>query len=451
MKIVIIGLGTIGRTILKSASEEGHTIIIIDEDSTKIQRLTEIYDVVGFVGNGASMEVQKNANVKGADLVIALAGTDEQNILACMVAKKIGVQNTIARVRNPDYRKQVIEMREELGISMIVNPEQETAYEIYNLISLPVSTQVEKFAKGRVLLVEIVAKKGCSLIGETLISLGSKICTKILVCAVQRGDKAIIPSGNFKIEEGDKIHFTADARKIRDFLSEVNLVSVPIKNIMIVGGGRTGHYLANALSQKKYNIKLIEGNRVKAEKLSEALPKVDVICGNGTQHNLLIEEGIEKTDAFVALTDIDEENMIVSMFANKKNVKKTIVRVKSEDLYGMLGELDINYTVSPKYVVSSRVLSYIRAIENSRGSNVKTLYQLVSGQIEALEFVAKTDANIYDKPIKELNIKENCLIGCIIRQNEIIIPDGDTTIHLGDTVIIVTTQKHLDDLMDVFN
>ncbi len=449
MRITIIGLGTIGKTILKSLSGEGHAITIIDDDKRTIEELIERYDVLGVVGNGASMDIQKEAGVKESDLVIVLTQSDELNILACLVAKKIGAKNTIARVRNPDYRKQISVMKDDLGIAMVVNPEQETANEIFNIINLPSVNQIEHFAKGRVSLVEVIAEKGCSLIGQTLISLGKTLNTKVLICAVQRADEVIIPSGNFKIEEGDRIHFTANAKSLGDFLSEANLVKSPFKNIMIVGGGRIGYYLADALSKKKYAVKLLENDPAACEALAELLPRATVVCGNGTQHDVLIEEGITAMDAFVALTDIDEENMIVSMFANKKNVKKSITQIKSDDLYGMLDELGINNNVSPKHIVAGRIISYIRALANSVGSKVQTLYQLVNSQVEALEFTAAKWENFYDKPLRELNMKKNCLIACIIRQNEVIIPNGDSEIHLGDNVVVVTTHKNFDDLNDV--
>ena len=450
MKIVIIGLGTIGRTVLKSLSGEGHTVTIIDENKDKVEDLIERYDVSGVVGNGACMEIQREAHVRGADLAIVLTNSDELNVFACLVAKKIGVKSTVARVRNPEYRKQILEMKDELGISMIVNPELDTAAEIFNLINLPAIAKAEHFANGRVLMVEIVAEKGCALIGETLISLGKKLTSKVLICAVQRGDSVIIPSGNFVIEEGDHIHVTSDANTLRDFLSEVRLFRQPLKNIMIVGGSKIGYYLADALSKKRCRIKLIEGRKATADELAELLPRVTVIYGNGSRHDLLLEEGIEAMDAFVALTDIDEENMIISMFANKMNVRKTITQIKSDDLYGMLSELGIRNTVSPRDIVANRVISYIRALENKRGSNVLTLYRLVNRQVEALEFFAKRQEKFYDKPFSELKIKENCLVACIIRNNEVIIPRGSSSIRQGDNVIVVTTHKNFDDLRDIF-
>lgn len=452
MKIVIIGVGTIGKTVLKSLSGKGYTITIIDEDKDKIESLIEKYDVQGVIGNGASLDIQREAGVRGADLVIALTRSDELNVFACLVAKKIGVKNTIARVRNPEYRRQIIEMQDELEISMIVNPEEDTATEIFNIISLPGIAKVERFAKGRVLLVEIVAEKGCILIGETLSTIARKLDSKVLICAVQRGNEVIIPSGNFMFEEGDRIHFTSESTVLRDFLSEIKAVKSPLKNIMIVGGSKIAYYLADALSKKKYKVKLVENDKKTAEELAEMLPKVTVINGNGAQHDLLIEEGIEAMDAFIALTDIDEENMIVSMFANKMKVKKTITKIKSDELYGMLLELGITNNVSPKDIVANRVLSYVRALENKRGSNVLTLYKLVNNQVEALEFLAKRQDRFYDKPLKELKpkLKDNCLIACILRNNTVIIPDGNTSIQQGDNVIVVTTHKDFDDLRDIF-
>lgn len=448
MKIVIIGLGAIGATVLKSLSEEGHVITIIDESRELIEGLIEKYDVSGVTGNGACMDIQLEAGVNNADLVIALTRNDELNIFACLVARRLGVSNTIARVRNPAYRKQIAEMKDALGISLIINPEMEMAHEIFHLISLPSVVRVERFAKGRALLVEVVVEKGCTLIGESLLSLGKKLHSKFLICAVQRGGQVFIPSGHFVIEENDRIHFTSDSRNLVDFLSEVRLVQSPIQNIMIVGGSKIGFYLADALSQKKYTVKLIESSAAKAEELAEALPHATVICGNGTQHDLLIEEGIEAMDAFVTLTAVDEENIIASMFANKKQVKKTITQIESDDLYGMLDELGIDSNVSTKQIVAGRVISYVRALVNSRGSNILTLYRLVNNQVEALEFSAKTES-ICDRPLMDLPIKKNCLIACIIRNNEVIIPHGGSEIHLGDHVVVVTTCKNFDDLTDV--
>lgn len=448
MKILIIGMGMIGRTILQSLSGEGHTITVIDQDKEKIERVTERFDVMGVVGNGASLQVQKDAGAKNADTVIAVTGSDELNIVACIVAKKAGATGTIARVRNPEYRKQIYEMKDELGISMVVNPELETANEIFDLISLPSISDVEHFAKGKVSLVEIVAESGCSLIGETLISLGKKLETKVLICAVQRGDEVFIPGGDFEIREGDKISFTAESRSLGEFLTEICVVTSPLRNIMIVGGGMIGYYLAEALSRKRYRVKVIESNRENADEMAELLPKVEVAFGDGTRHSVLVEEGLDAMDAFVAITGSDEANIIVSMFANSRSVRKTITQIKSDDLTKMTVGKQIDHSVSPKHIVASRVSSYVRALANKRGSNVLTLYKLVNGRVEALEFCAKTKQSFYNKPLKDLKIKKNCLVGCIIRDGEVIIPNGNSVIQQGDNVVIVTTHKNFDDITD---
>lgn len=450
MKIVIIGLGKIGRTVLNNLSSEDHTITIIDQDKNKVENSIEKYDLSGVVGNGACLDIQQEANVKNADMVIALTNSDEVNILACLVAKRIGAQNTVARVRNPEYRKQIIDMKDELGISMILNPEKETANELFSLINLPSVAQVERFARGKVTLVAIVIEQGCSLIGETLISIGKKFKTRVLICAVQRGDQVFIPSGNFRIQEGDKIHFTSEANSLGDFLNEINLVESPLKNVMIVGGGNIGYYLADDLSKKKYKVKLIECDKQRAEELAELLPKVTVVYGDGTKHDLLLEEGLDAMDAFITLIGIDEENIIVSMFANKQHVRKIITKIDRDELFCMLEEVGIYSNVSPKDIIASRVLRYIRALTNKRGSNIRTLYRLVNNQVEALEFVAKTHEAFFDKPLRELTLKENCLIACIIRNNEVIIPDGNSCIKDNDNVIVVTTHKNFDDLTDIF-
>lgn len=450
MKTVLIGCGTIGRTILEQLAKEEHSIVIIDENKEKVENLIEKYDIAGVVGNGACLDIQEEANVKDADLVIAVTSHDEINIMACLIAKKVGAKHTVARVRNPEYARQSSIFKDEFGLSMIVNPELETSNEILNMINLPSTAKVERFAKGRVTLIEILIEDKNPLIGETLVSIGKKINTKVLICAVQRENEVIIPSGNFIIEKGDRISFTADTNSLSSFLSELNLIKIPLKRIMIVGGSKIGYYLANELCSRKYDVKIIEQKKDRAEELAELLPHATIINGDGTDHDVLIEEGIENMDAFVSLTGVDEENIIVSMYANKLKVKKTIAKVKREGLVGIVGDLDIVNYVSPKNIVANKIMSYTRALNNRRGSNVITLYRLVENKVEALEFIAKKEEDIYNKPLKELKIKDNCLIGCIMRDNKVIIPDGNECIKLNDRVVVVTTHIDFDDLTDAF-
>ena len=450
MKIIVIGCGKIGKTIIEHVSKEGHSLVIVDNNREKVEELIERYDVMGVVGNGASLDIQEEAGVKFADLVIAVTPEDEINILASMVAKKLGASSTIARVRNPEYLRQTKLMQEELGLSMVVNPEQETADEIINMVNLPSLLKLEPFAKGKVNLVEILVEENNPLIGETLITMNKKIKTKVLICAIQRAGNVIIPNGNFKIEQGDRLSITANASSLVTFLKELNLIKSPLKNIMIIGGGKISYYLAKELSNKKYHIKLIEMNKNRAEEMAELLPKVDVICGDGTDHELLIEEGIDASDACIALTNVDEENIIVSMYATGLKIKKVIAKIKRNSFLTMVNDLGIASIVSPKDIVASKIISYIRALSNKRGSNVLTLYKLVNNQVEALEFDAKKKEKFYNKPLKDLNIKENCLIACIIRDGNVLIPSGNDFIQLNDRVLVVTTHQQFDDLMDAF-
>jgi len=451
MKIVVIGCGTIGKTIISHVSKEGHDVIIIDDCKEEVEELIERYDVLGVVGNGASLDIQEEAKVKSADMVVAVTSKDEVNILACMVAKKLGAKSTIARVRNPEYMHQAIIMKEELGLSMIVNPEQETADEITNMISLPSLLKVEHFAKGRVMLIELLADEDSPLVGETLISLAKKLSTKILICAVERGDEVIIPTGNFKIEKGDRINVTTDSEYIVDLLNDLKLIRTPLRNIMIIGGGKISYYLAKELISKKYKVRIIESKKERADELAELLPKATIILGDGTNHDLLVEEGIEKMDACITLTNIDEENIIVSMYAKKLNIPKVIAKIKRNNFQGMLNDLGIVNFVTPQDIVASKIISYIRALANKKGSNVLTLYKLVNNRIEALEFDAKKKERFYNQPLKNLHIKENCLIACIIRDENVIIPNGNDCIMLNDRVLVVTTHQNFDDLADAFN
>ena len=395
MKIVVIGCGTIGKTVIKHVSKEGHSIIAIDDEKKVIEELIEKFDILGIVGNGASLDIQEEARTKDADLVVAVTSSDETNILACLVAKRLGAKSTIARVRNPEYLRQTEIMKEDLGLTMIVNPEQETADEIVNLIDLPSLLKVEHFARGKVMLVEILVEENSKLIDETLITLAKKINTKFLICAVQRGNEVIIPNGNFKIEKGDRISVTADTQLIAELLKEMNLISEPLKNILIIGGGKIAYYLAKTLISKKYKVKLIENNEERAVELAESLPKATIICGDGTDHDLLVEEGIETTDSCIALTNIDEENIIISMYAKKLKLPKVIAKIKRSSFLGMLNDLGIVNAVSPQDIVASKIVSYIRAISNKKGSNVLTLYKLVNNQVEALEFHARKKERIY--------------------------------------------------------
>lgn len=450
MNIVLIGCGTIGRTILEELNKEGHTITIIDEDKEKVAKLIEKFDVSGVAGNGASLEILQAAGAKNADLLVATTTSDEINILSCLVGEKMGAKHTIARVRKPEYYKQGTIFRDELGIDLIVNPEHEIALEIASMINLPSASKIERFASGKVTVLEISVEEGSPLVGQNLIEIRKKLETKILICAIQRGEEVIIPTGKSIIQVGDKIHVTADTASLNSFITELNLIKVPLKNVLIIGGNKISYYLGRELSAKRHSIKIIDKDKAICEELAELLPKAEIINDDGTNHDVLLEEGIESMDAFVSLTDVDEENIIVSMYAKTVNVKKAIAKVKREGLVGIVDDLGAIISVSPKNIVANKVISYVRALSNRRGSNVISLYRLINGNVEAVEFIAKQDSKLYGVPFRELNMVDNTLVACIIRDNKVIIPDGNEYIKLNDGVVIVTTHKDFEDLTEVF-
>lgn len=450
MKIVVIGDGKVGRTIVEHTSKEGHEVIIIDKNPKVIEQIVDKYDVMGICGNGASYEIQKSASVNKADLVVATTSSDEVNILSCIVAKALGALSTIARVRSYEYNSQIDIMKKTLGITSILNPEYETAKEISNIINFPEAIRVDTFAKGNVDLVELYIPENSPLINQSLSSIHSKYQVSILVCAVQRGDEVIIPDGNFVFKAKDKIHITASRNNVRAFLKKLGLIESKLQSVLIIGGGKISLYLAEQLIKNKYKVKIVEKDYKRCLELSELLSDATIIHGDGSDQILLQEEGINETDAVVCLTDLDEENIIVSMYASKQNVHKIITKVNKSTLFNLLETIDMASIVAPKEITASRIVSYVRATSNLRGSNVITLYKLVNNQVEALEFIAKDNKKIVNIALKDLKLKSKILIACIIRDGEVIIPSGNDMIMNNDSVIVVTTaDRCLTELSDI--
>lgn len=450
MKIVVIGDGKVGRTIVEHTSKEGHEVIIIDKNPKVIEQIVDKYDVMGICGNGASYEIQKSASVNKADLVVATTSSDEVNILSCIVAKALGARSTIARVRSYEYNSQIDIMKKTLGITSILNPEYETAKEISNIINFPEAIRVDTFAKGNVDLVELYIPENSPLIDQSLSSIHSKYQVSILVCAVQRGDEVIIPDGNFVFKAKDKIHITASRNNVRAFLKKLGLIESKLQSVLIIGGGKISLYLAEQLIKNKYKVKIVEKDYKRCLELSELLSDATIIHGDGSDQILLQEEGINETDAVVCLTDLDEENIIVSMYASKQNVHKIITKVNKSTLFNLLETIDMASIVAPKEITASRIVSYVRATSNLRGSNVITLYKLVNNQVEALEFIAKDNKKIVNIALKDLKLKSKILIACIIRDGEVIIPSGNDMIMNNDSVIVVTTaDRCLTELSDI--
>ena len=449
MKIVIIGDGKVGYKLAKQLSSEKYDIILIDNNEEKLRKSSERMDVFCVAGEGGSVEVQQRADVPHADLVIACTSTDECNMLSCLIARRLGARHTIARVRNPIYYKQIDFLKKDLHLSMVVNPELIVAGDITRLLLFPDASKVETFVKGRVELVEFPIHCG-KLEGLSLSELYARFQVQVLVCAVESGETVLIPDGDYILKAGDKLHIAASHQNMEQFFKKIALRKEKIKNAMICGGGRVAYYLASQLCNLGMNVKIIERNRERCEELCELLPKATIINGDATEHDLLIEEGIEKTDAFIALTGMDEENIIMSLFASKQSVSKVIVKINEDRRAMMIDELGLDSIVSAKTATADAILGYVRARRNSQCSaNVETMYQLLDGRVEALEFIIKSENAYTGVPLKDLNLKVNNIIACIARGRKIIIPNGDDSIQVGDSVVIITMTKQIRDLDDI--
>jgi len=422
---------------------------LIDNNEEKLRKSIERMDVFCVAGEGGSVEVQQRADVPHADLVIACTSTDECNMLSCLIARRLGARHTIARVRNPIYYKQIDFLKKDLHLSMVVNPELIVAGDITRLLLFPDASKVETFVKGRVELVEFPIHCG-KLEGLSLSELYARFQVQVLVCAVESGETVLIPDGDYILKAGDKLHIAASHQNMEQFFKKIALRKEKIKNAMICGGGRVAYYLASQLCNLGMNVKIIERNRERCEELCELLPKATIINGDATEHDLLIEEGIEKTDAFIALTGMDEENIIMSLFASKQSVSKVIVKINEDRRAMMIDELGLDSIVSAKTATADAILGYVRARRNSQCSaNVETMYQLLDGRVEALEFIIKSENAYTGVPLKDLNLKVNNIIACIARGRKIIIPNGDDSIQVGDSVVIITMTKQIRDLDDI--
>ena len=449
MKIVIIGDGKVGHKLTIQLSEENYDVVLIDQNEGKLKEALNQLDILCITGDGADAKVQKEAGVPGADLVVACASTDELNMLSCLLAKRLGAKHTIARVRNPIYYQQIDLLKEDLRLSMAVNPELAAAFEISRSILLPDTAKVETFMKGKVEMVEFIVKERSHLGGVSLAELYRKFQIKVLVCAVRRGSEVIIPNGDFVIHDGDRLHIVASHKYIEEFFHLIGKRKEP-KNILVCGGGKVGYYLAKQLLGLGMQVKIIEQDWKKCEDLCDQLPKATIICGNAADHDLLIEEGIEQADALVSLTGMDEENIIMSMYAKSRHVPKVVTKVNDEGLQSMMDQLGMESVVSAKNVTANVITSYVRAMRNSMGSaNVETVYKLIGGKIEALEFRIREKTRYTGIPLKNLKLKSNHLVACIVRNRRTIIPGGNDTLEVGDNVIVISMEQGLEDLQDI--
>lgn len=449
MKIIIIGCGKVGRTLAQQLSEEQHDIVLVDTNAEKLQEVTEEIDAMTLVGNGASIGVQKEAGVEDADMLIAITNSDELNLLCCLIAKKVSKCETVARVRNPIYSEEINFIKERLGVSMSLNPELATATEMARLLRFPSAIQIDTFAKGRVELLKFKVKPEFDMDGLAVSGLADKFKCDILICGVERDGEVTIPGGDFILKDNDLVSIVASPTNSAAFFKKIGLGTNQVKNALIVGGGTLGYYLAKQLLSMKIRVRIVEKDAKRCEELSELLPEAVIINGDGTDKKLLLQSGLEAAEAFITLTNIDEENIFLALYAKDQSHAKLITKVNRFAFDNIIEKLDLGSVIYPKYITADYILQYVRAMQNSIGSNVETLYQILDNQAEALEFSIREDDPVVGVPLMDLALKKNLLVACINHNGRIIIPRGHDQIQVGDTVIIVTTEKGLQDINDI--
>lgn len=455
MKIIISGCGKVGYTLAEQLSEEGHEITVIDPKAERVQAAVDALDVIGYIGNGNSYKMQKEAGVEDADLLIAVTGHDEVNLLSCLIAKKAGDCKTIARVRNPEYMEEIDYIREELGLSLSINPEFATARDIDRLIQVPSALEVDTFAKGRAYMFRLEVPKGSPWHQMKVMDIAMKYGNHFLICILERGDEVVIPSGHTVIMEGDKISMIAPTETMNALFNAVGIKAKPIRNVMIAGGSTIAYYLAQKLLKAKVNTTIIDNNYQKCQELSEKLDGAMIIYGDASDSKVLLEEGLEHVDAFVALTNLDEENIMLSLYANQVSKAKLITKVNKIGFEGIVSSIPIGSIISPKYLTAEHIIQYVRDMENhmenTHDSKVDMVYRVANNKAEALEFTVEEESKVINTPIMNLPLKSNLLICSILRKNKVLIPSGQDKIQAGDKVVIVTKERGLNRLEDILN
>ena len=449
MNIMIVGCGKVGQALVEQLSDEGDNITVIDVDEKKVNEASRKYDVMGIVGNGATHIVQLEAGIEHTDLMIAVTASDELNLLCCLVAKKAGKCQTIARVRSPEYSKDAPYLQEELRLAMVINPEFAAASEIARVIRFPSAVKIDIFAKGKLELLKFRLPNNCILTDYAVKEISTKLKCDVLVCMIERGDETIIPGGDMTFSQGDMISIVATPQNASRFFRKINYHSDQIRNVIIAGGGNIAYYLSKILIKAGIAVKIIELNEQRCEELCVELPKATIIHGDASEKETLLEEGIDNTGAFVALTNLDEENILLSLFAHSIMNGKIVTKVNRIEYDEIIRKLDLDSIVNPKHITAEYIVSFVRAMKNSMGSNVETLYSLIKGKVEAAEFVIRERSPILDIPLQKLSFKPNVLIACIVRNDKIIIPRGQDTIRFGDSVVVVSRHLGLHDICDI--
>lgn len=449
LKIIIIGCGKVGRTLVEQLSQEGHDITIIDKNRERISQLANLYDVMGLVGNGASYNIQKEAGIGNADLIIAVTGSDELNLLCCTIATQVGNCAAIARVRTPDYSQEADYLREKLGLALIINPEYEAARDMARILYLPSSLEVTGFAHGQAELIKYAIPENSPMDGIAIKDLGHKLKANILIGAIERDNDVFIPSGDFILKKGDKLSFVGAHKQAKEFFSHLGLNSHSVKNTMIIGGGKAAYYLAKELLSRGIRVKIIENDFNRCEELSILLPEAIIINGDATDQTLLREEGIETTQSFVPLTGIDEENIMLTLYAKQVSNAKVITKINRITFTNVINSLDLGSVIYPKYITSEAIIAYVRAKKASMHSNIETLYHMYDSRVEAIEFFVSEKSAVTDVPLKDLTLKDNLLLCFINRNGRIIIPSGNDSIQKNDTVMIITKHTGFNQIQDI--
>ena len=451
MNIIIVGCGKVGQKLAERLSRENeHNITVIDTKCAMIQDLIDRYDIMGVAGSGTNIDTLKEAGVDEADILIAVTGSDEVNLLTCLLAKKSGDCQTIARVRKPEYSKALSLFKEDLGLAMIINPEQTAADEIARILRFPSAIQIDTFAKGRIEILKFKLGGDSVLDGMKIADINRKLDSDILVCGVERGDEAFIPNGDFILRSGDMISIVAAYKDELQFFKKIGVKVNGVKDTVIVGGGATSYYLASKLIQNGIKVKIIEQSPERCNLLCELLPKAVIVNGDGTDNRLMLEEGIEHTESFVSMTNIDEENVLLSLFVKSLNNKAKIVTKINRIAYDeVINGLNLDTIIYPKNITAEYIVRFVRAKNNSIGSNIETMHVILDGKAEAMEFRINDNSPVLNVPLEDMQIKRNVLIACINRNGRVFIPRGKDVIMSGDSVIVVTTRTGFNDISDI--
>ena len=449
MNIIIVGCGKIGQNLAEELNEQGNNITVVDISPQKVKEITSRHDVMGVVGNGATHSVLVEAGIANADLLIAVTGSDELNLLCCIVAKKASDCHTIARVKHPEYSTESAYLQNELELAMVINPQYAAAEEIARVLRFPSAIKIDTFANGRVELLKFRLPETSPLVGLSVREMASKLRCNVLICTVERNDQAYIAKGDLVFEGKDIISLVAAPRSAAAFFSKIDYRTHSVSDVMIAGGGKTAHYLCEMLQKDGIAVKIIEKEQSVCEDLCAAFPSATIIHGNAGDQEILLEEGLKTTGAFVALTNMDEENILLSLFAKRMSKCKLVTKINRVDFSDVVTHLDLDTIIYPKNIASDQIVRYVRAMKNTIGSNVETLYNIIQGEVEASEFIVKKDSAIVGKPLSELQFKDNVLIAAILRGRKVIIPRGQDTIEPKDHVVIVSKLMALHDITDV--